>query len=334
MGDLNLCVIRGDGVGAEVIPAAVRVLKRVLPSLNTIDADAGWNCFTRTGSALPDETVNRITECGAALFGATSSPSKKVAGYSSPIIGMRKRFDLYANLRPVLSLPSYNTTIQDALVNLLLVRENTQGLYAQREYMRGDEAIAERVITAAASARVGKIALQLAQSRQKILAIVHKANILPLTDGTFRDAIRAEARNFPAVEIRELLIDTAALQIATKPQSFDVIVTTNLFGDILSDLASMHCGGMGVAPSLNMGASVAIAEPVHGSAPDIAGRGIANPCGAILSAALLCRHHWNLRDAADLIERACFAALASIRTVDLGGAASTEQMTEAVLAHC
>ena len=334
MGDLKLCVIRGDGVGGEVIPAAVRVLKRVLPGLNTIDADAGWNCFTRTGSALPDETVNRITECGAALFGATSSPSKKVAGYSSPIIGMRKRFDLYANLRPVLSLPSRNTTIQDAFVNLLLVRENTQGLYAQREYMRGDEAIAERVITAAASARVGKIALQLAQSRQKILTIVHKANILPLTDGTFRDAIRVEASNFPAVEIRELLVDTAALQIATKPQSFDVIVTTNLFGDILSDLASMHCGGMGVAPSLNIGASVAIAEPVHGSAPDIAGRGIANPCGAILSTALLCRHHWNLHDAADLIERACFAALASIRTVDLGGAASTEQMTEAVLAHC
>ncbi len=153
---------------------------------------------------------------------------------------------------------------------------------SQREYMRGDEAIAERVITKAASERIGQIALAQANARRKQLTIVHKANILPLTDGAFRDAVRGVAANFPEVKISEMLVDTAAMHLASKPEQFDVIVTTNLFGDILSDLTSVWGGGMGVAPSLNIGANVAIAEPVHGSAPDIAGKGIANPSGSII----------------------------------------------------
>ena len=332
-----LCVIPGDGVGREVIPCAVEVLRRMLPDLRTIEADAGWDCFQRTGNALPDDTKTKISECTAALFGAVSSPSKKVEGYRSPIIQMRQHFDLYANLRPtkglILEDGRRRTDDGKQLVDLLIVRENTQGLYVQREYQRGEEAVAERVITKAASERIGKIALELCNVRpRKQLTIVHKANILPLTDGTFRDAVRSVATPYPNIKINEVLVDTAAMLLASKPEQFDVIVTTNLFGDILSDLTSVWGGGMGVAPSLNIGTHVAIAEPVHGSAPDIAGKGIANPCGSILAAALLLRYHWHMPEQADRVESAVYRAIeAGIRTPDLGGSATTQQMNQAVL---
>ena len=340
-----LCVIPGDGVGQEVIPCAVEVLQRLLPNLRTVEADAGWACFQRTGNALPDDTKTKISDCTAALFGAVSSPSKKVEGYRSPIIQMRQHFDLYANLRPTKGLATTDhrppTTHASAVVggrssllDLLIVRENTQGLYVQREYQRGDESVAERVITKAASARIGKIALELCNARaRKQLTIVHKANILPLTDGTFRDAVRGEAQAFPDIAINEVLVDTAAMLLASKPEQFDVVVTTNLFGDILSDLASVWGGGMGVAPSLNIGTNVAIAEPVHGSAPDIAGKGIANPSGSILAAALLLRYHWQRPDLAERVESAVYQAIESgTRTPDLGGSATTNEMKAAILA--
>ncbi len=342
-----LCVIPGDGVGQEVIPCAVEVLQRLLPDLRTVEADAGWACFQRTGNALPDDTKAKISDCTAALFGAVSSPSKKVEGYRSPIIQMRQHFDLYANLRPTKGLLTEDgrrkteennrssVSRPPSSVDLLIVRENTQGLYVQREYQRGDEAVAERVITKAASARIGKIALELCNARsRKQLTIVHKANILPLTDGTFRDAVRGEAQAFPDVKINEVLVDTAAMLLASKPEQFDVVVTTNLFGDILSDLASVWGGGMGVAPSLNIGTNVAIAEPVHGSAPDIAGKGIANPSGSILAAALLLRYHWQRPDLAERVESAVYQAIESgTRTPDLGGNATTSEMKAAILAR-
>ncbi len=335
-----LCIIPGDGVGREVIPCAVAVLQHVLPDLHTVQADAGWDCFQRTGNALPDQTKAKISDCTAAIFGAVSSPSKKVDGYRSPIIQMRQHFDLYANLRPTRGLVMTDhqppTTVvgrTSSIVDLLIVRENTQGLYVQREYQRGDESVAERVITKAASERIGKIAFALCNARaRKQLTIVHKANILPLTDGTFRDAIRGVAEPYPDVKINEVLVDTAAMLLASKPEQFDVIVTTNLFGDILSDLVSVWGGGMGVAPSLNIGTNVAIAEPVHGSAPDIAGKGIANPSGSILAAALLLRYHWHKPDLAERVEKAVYRAIeGGIRTPDLGGTASTQDMTNAVL---
>jgi homoisocitrate dehydrogenase len=333
----RLCVIPGDGVGREVIPCAVDVLKHIIPGLQIIDADAGWDCFRRTGRALPDETKARIAECGAALFGAVSSPSKKVEGYRSPIIEMRQHFALYANLRPTRGIrleDESGTERRTSKVDLLIVRENTQGLYAGRERMQGDEAIAERVITRAASERIGRVALEMARARRKQLTIVHKANILPVTDGLFRDAVRAAAPDFPEVAIDEALVDTAAMLLASRPEQFDVIVTTNLFGDILSDVASVWGGGMGVAPALNLGPAVAIAEPVHGSAPDIAGTGVANPAGAILSTALLLRHHWREPALADRVERAVYGALESgVRTPDLGGRATTGQMITTIRAN-
>ena len=324
---MKLCVIPGDGVGQEVIPAAVAVIRHLLPDLQTTSAEAGWDCFQRRGNALPDDTKAAIRDCGAAIFGAVSSPSRKVEGYRSPIVQMRREFDLYANLRPTLGLGSTNTPI-----DLLIVRENTQGLYIQREYMRDDEAVAERVITAAASERIGRIAFEMAARRRKQLTIVHKANILPLTDGLFRDSVRRAGADFPDVQVSEMLVDPAAMHLAGKPAQFDVIVTTNLFGDILSDVAAVWGGGMGVAPALNIGADVAIAEPVHGSAPDIAGKGVANPAGSLLAAALLMRHHWKCEAEAARLERAVYAAISSdVRTPDLGGSFTTQDVIDAVL---
>jgi homoisocitrate dehydrogenase len=335
MKPLNLCVIPGDGVGREVIPCAVEVLLRVAHEVNLVHADAGWDCFTRTGNALPDATINAIQSCGAALFGAVSSPSRKVEGYRSPIVQMRQRFDLYANLRPTRELNATDgiRRVNGAPIDLLIVRENTQGLYIGREYMRGDEAIAERVITKPASVRIARVAFELANKRpRKQLTIVHKANILPVTDGIFRDAARSVGADFPDVKINELLVDTAAMLLASRPQQFDVVVTTNLFGDILSDIASVWGGGMGVAPALNIGQSVAIAEPVHGSAPDIVGKSIANPTGAILSVGLLLRYHWHMPEEADRVESAVYAAIEQgIRTADLGGQASTRELADKIL---
>jgi homoisocitrate dehydrogenase len=329
---MKLCVIPGDGVGQEVVPATAAIVQSLVPGLALVEADAGWACFQRTGNALPDDTKAAIRDCGAALFGAVSSPSKRVEGYKSPIVQMRRDFDLYANLRPTRGLAMAGGP--QPTVDLLIVRENTQGLYVQREYMRGDEAIAERVITAAASDRIGRKALEMAMARDKRLTIVHKANILPLTDGLFRDSVRHAAQHFPTVVISELLVDTAAMHLAGHPAQFDVVVTTNLFGDVLSDIAAVWGGGMGVAPSLNVGPQVAVAEPVHGSAPDIAGKGVANPSGALLAAALLMRHHWGMADAASRLESAVYAVLAAgVRTPDLGGSAGTARVLSEVRAR-
>ncbi len=309
----KLCVIEGDGIGHEVIPAAVRVLQAVVPGLETIPAEAGWDCFLRRGVSVPDETLATINACGSALFGAVSSPSRKVEGYRSAILTMRQALDLYANLRPVRSLPRVSPR---AGIDLLVFRENTEGLYSGRERLEdgGTTAIAERVITQRASLRLAERVLTLTRSAgRKRLTIVHKANVLPLTDGLFRDTVRQAAERCRqegfAIEVDELLVDIAALKMISEPERFDVVITTNLFGDILSDEASYWMGGMGLAPSLNWGEGVALAEPVHGSAPDIAGKGVANPIAAMLSAALLARYAWNMPDAAVRIETAVNSVL-------------------------
>jgi homoisocitrate dehydrogenase len=325
----TLCVIPGDGIGQEVIPAALEVLRAVLPDLQTIHADAGWDCFQRTGSSVPVETLQAVRDCGAALFGAVSSPARKVPGYRSTILTMRQELDLYANLRPVRSLPVISPRPD---VDMILFRENTEDLYAGREHMENDDtAVAERVITRRASRRLAERALDLSQQlgRRK-MTIVHKANILPLTDGLFRDTVREAARQSAEagfeMQIDELLVDVAALKIASQPQDFDVIITTNLFGDILSDEASHWIGGLGFAPSLNWGDQVAVAEPVHGSAPDIAGRGLANPIAAILSAALLLRCVWMLPAEANAMEQAVEKCLLSTPT-----SAGTQEILKSVL---
>ncbi len=303
---LQLCWIPGDGIGPEVTEVAIGCLRRVLPQVRVVRADAGWEVFRRTGESVPATTIEMLQRCRAGLFGAVSSPSEKVAGYRSAILRLRQTLQLFANIRPVDGRWGVRGR-ED--VHLIIVRENTEDLYVQRERQDGDTAIAERQITRAASYRIGRAAAEIArQNGLPRITIVHKANILPLTDGLFRDSVRAAvadqaAESGFAFEIEEMLVDIAALRLVESPERFQTIVTTNVFGDILSDLAAFWCGGMQRAPSLNWGDEVALAEPVHGSAPDIAGRGLADPTAAILSLALLCRVHWRLPEAAAELEQ-------------------------------
>jgi homoisocitrate dehydrogenase len=326
---ITVCLIPGDGVGKEVIPAAACVLDVLDLGLVFARAEAGWECFQRHGDALPDATKAAILAADATLFGATSSPSTKVSGYSSPVLTMRRTFDLYANLRPIVSLPG-----GPAGIDLLIVRENTEGMYSGRERREsGSVAITERVITAYASERIARYAFEAARKRpRQHVTIVHKANVLKETDGLFRECCLEVAAGFPDVTYDELLVDACAMWLVKDPRLFDVIVTTNLFGDILSDEAAGLIGGLGVAPSANVGATkVAYFEPVHGSAPDIAGKGIANPIGAILSAAMLL-DHVGLSDAARRIEAAVRRTLSDgILTRDLGGETGTDDMTAAII---
>jgi homoisocitrate dehydrogenase len=275
-----ITVIPGDGIGQEVIPAAVCVLETLNLPLVFSQAEAGFGAFERTGNALPAETLRLCENSAAILFGATQSPMSKVEGYQSPILTLRRHFDLFANLRPAIS----------ENIDLLIVRENTEGLYSRRERVEDADqtAVAERVITARASARIARVACELALKRRGRLTIVHKANVLKETCGLFRRIAFEVAAEYPVLTVEEVLVDTAAMLLAQNPSRFDVIVTTNLFGDILSDLAAGLTGGLGIAPSANIGGErPALFEPVHGSAPDIAGKGVADPRAAILSAAML-----------------------------------------------
>lgn len=272
--------INGDGIGKEVIPTARQVLESLGLPMEFLEAEAGFGTFEKTGNALPPETLALCQQSDAVLFGATSSPMTKAPGYQSPILTLRRHFDLFANLRPAVS----------ENIDMLIVRENTEGLYSRRERVEdnGQTAIAERVITARASERIVRMACQQAMQRRRQLTIVHKANVLSETCGLFRRVAFEVVEEFPDLTVNELLVDTAAMKLVQSPQNFDVIVTTNLFGDILSDLAAGLTGGLGIAPSANVGVGrPAVFEPVHGSAPDIAGKSIADPRAAILSSAMM-----------------------------------------------
>ncbi|TFG72089.1 MAG: isocitrate/isopropylmalate dehydrogenase family protein [Anaerolineales bacterium] len=322
----QLCVIEGDGIGHEVIPAAVEVLAATGFVFDVNPASAGWDTFTRHGTALPDQTLDMARDSDAVLFGAVSSPSHKVAGYTSPIVEMRRRLNLFANLRPTHSWPIQNSRPG---IDLLIVRENSEGLYVRRESSDGKTAVAERIITQAASERIAHVAFRWAQQRQRHLTIVHKANVLPETCGLFRLTALGVAGSYPDVTVDEMLVDAMALRLVTNPERFDVIVTTNLFGDILSDEAAGLVGGLGLAPSANVGIglSPALFEPVHGSAPDIAGKGLANPIAAFLAVAMLLDHNAEperaglVRDAVTKIMRN------GPHSPDLGGTATTQQIT-------
>ncbi len=330
-----VALIPGDGVGREVVPAAAEVLAATGVPLRFVELDAGWETFQRAGTALPEATVEALRACNAALFGAVSSPSHRVPGYRSPIVEMRRRFDLYANLRPARSVPIVGCRGEAPpcpYVDILIVRENTEGLYAGRERVEndGDTAITERVITRRASARIARVALEHALARRRHLTVVHKANILRESDGLFREAVLAEAADYPDVRVDEGLVDSVAYRLVREPESFDVIVAPNLYGDILSDLVAALVGGLGIVPSGNVGDNFAVFEPVHGSAPDIAGRGIANPIAAIRAAAMLLAYLGE-HAAAQAVDNAVDAVLRDGPwTPDLGGRATTAEVTRAV----
>ena len=328
----TLCVIAGDGIGLEVVPVAVDALRRMLPGLRTCEAEAGWGCFERMGTSVPQATLDLMKDCGAGIFGAVSSPSHAVAGYRSAILTLRQALALNCNLRPVRSWPVISPQPN---IDMLILRENSEGLYVGRERMDGEgRALAERQITRLASEQLAQRTAEVAALRNaRRITLVHKANVLPLTCGLFRDCARQVlAQAGWDARVDERLVDVAALQLVASPEQFDLIATTNLFGDILSDLACHWSGGLGTAPSLNWGDGIALAEPVHGSAPDIAGTGRANPLAALLSAALLLRYHWQLPALADKLEAAVSDFLKDAGTVDFADR-TTRTIADGVLAR-
>lgn len=326
----TICLVPGDGIGLEVIPAAVELLDATGLPLTYTHAEAGWATFERLGTALPEATLEAVRAADATLFGAVSSPLSPVEGYKSPIVGMRRALGLYANLRPVTSQPLASSRPG---IDMLIVRENSEGLYAGIERRDDDHAVTERHISRAGSERIVRLAFQRARARRGLVTVVHKANVMRATCGLFREVAFDVAKEYSDVQVEEMLVDAAAMRLITSPERFDVIVTTNLFGDILSDEAAALVGGLGLAPSGNVGVEQAIYEPVHGSAPDIAGQGIANPLAAMNAAAMLTAHLGHT-DVARRMKAAVRATLISgPLTPDLGGNATTAAVTTKVIAH-
>jgi homoisocitrate dehydrogenase len=334
---MRVCVIPGDGIGVEVLAVAVRALQILRPGVELRFAEAGWDAFQRHGVALPVTTLAAARAADAILFGAVASPSHPVPGYRSPIVQLRRELDLYANIRPTqIRRQPLDGVAQHSFV---VVRENTEGLYAGRERIEDDgaTAIAERVITRRASARISRAACDRARQRATTLGrrgrltIVHKANVLRVSDGLFRETALSVAAEYPELEVEELLVDVAAMRVAETPTRFDVIVTTNLFGDILSDIACIHGGGLGMAASANLGDEHGLFEPVHGAAPDIVGRGIANPMAALESVAMLLEWRSCTGEAERLRSAMAAVLLDGPRTPDLGGDAGTTAVADAVI---
>lgn len=320
-------MIEGDGIGAEVVPQAVRVLKLVAPEIDLIPAEMGLASKRRTGNYLPDATMSAIRDSDACLFGAITSPDGDPA-YRSPILRLRCELDLYANVRPAKRIvPDIGMVDLD----LTLVRENSEGMYTGMEEEKEGAVVLERKISEKGCSRICRHAFDLCES-EKIARItcVHKANVLRKSDGMFRRIFYQEAAG-RRTEAQDMLVDAAAAALITKPKEFGCIVTLNLYGDILSDEAAALVGGLGMAPSGNIGDRYAVFEPCHGSAPDIAGRGIANPIAAILSASMSLKY-LGMKDAAKLIEDGVEEALRSgVRTPDIGGNHSTWQFGDKLL---
>ena len=335
----TICLVPGDGIGREVIPAACAALEATGLPCRFVEAEAGWDCFQRHGTALPPATVEAVRGADATLLGAVGSPSQRVAGYRSPVVELRQALDLYACVRPVQTVP---LPMERPGIDMVIIRENSEGLYAGREERieggDGPVAIAQRVISRTGSRRIAAFALAYARRHgRRRVTIVHKANVLRETCGLFRETalevFAQEEPGAPPIVVDELLVDTAAYHMVRSPERFDVVVTTNLFGDILSDAASAWGGGLGLAASANIGPATAIFEPVHGSAPDIAGRGIANPLAAIGAAALLLDYLGEPLRAAILRSAVDDTLRGGVHTPDLGGTAMTADVLTSVLQH-
>ncbi|KAI6712497.1 hypothetical protein JHW43_004980 [Diplocarpon mali] len=348
---LRIGLIPGDGIGREVIPAGRRILEALPPSLKLkfefVDLEAGFETFEKYGAALPEKTVEILkSECDGALFGAVSSPSKAVKGYSSPIVALRKRLDLYANVRPVKSLMTARNPI-----DMVIVRENTEDLYVKEERTYeaedGSGKVAEAIkrISERASSWIASMAGEIAQRRQKLresgvasihkaplVTITHKSNVLSQTDGLFRSTAREALAKFPRVGVEEQIVDSMVYKLFRQPETYDVIVAPNLYGDILSDGAAALVGSLGLVPSANVGEGFAIGEPCHGSAPDIMGQNIANPIATLRSVALMLEF-LNEDTAAAKIYAAVDANLeeGKFLSPDLGGKALTTDVVDDIL---
>ena len=334
MGTKRIVVIPGDGIGPEITQVALSVLEALDCGLGFEMALAGLAAQEAGRGLMPGETIDLIGELGVALKGPLTTPIGR--GFTSLNVDLRRRFDLYANLRPAQSYPGTSSCFKN--VDILTVRENTEGLYAgvgDKLMEDGERAESVAVITKKGSNRVLRFAYELACRRKRHrIAVVHKANILKATSGLFLDCSREIRQDYPEIETRELIVDNACMQLVLDPDQFDIIVTTNLFGDIISDICAGLIGGLGMAPGANIGDEAAIFEAVHGSAPDIAGQGIANPAALILAAAMML-DHLDLDDEATRVRSAVRAAIESHDrcTPDLGGSGSTQEFAQAIIDH-
>jgi methanogen homoisocitrate dehydrogenase len=319
---MKIAVLPGDGIGKEVVPVAVDVLLAMLPEAEYVHVDVGHERFAREGKAMTDEDIETIKNCDCILFGAITSPPKKC--YRSVILTLRQALDMYANVRPFKSC-----SISPYKVDFTIYRENCEDLYCGMEDVSDDQVLSTRKITRHASERIAQKACK--HPNLKMLTIVHKANVLRSCE-LFR-AVCIDVAKKAGVPYEEMLVDAMAYNLIRNPSRFDVIVTTNLFGDILSDEAAALIGGLGLSPSANIGDRYALFEPVHGSAPDIAGKGIANPIAAVLSAKMLLEWSGH-RAKAELVQRAVDRTIANgILTPDMGGKFKTADVGLSILKH-
>ena len=325
----TVTLIPGDGIGPEVTEAVVRILAEAGVSIEWERYEAGVTAFERTGRALPPELIESIRRTAVALKGPVTTPIGE--GFTSVNVGLRKTLDLYANLRPVWNLPGVPARFEQ--VDLVIVRENTEDLYAGLEHEVVPGVVESlKIITERASTRIARFAFAHARAhgRKKVTAI-HKANIMKLGDGLFLESVRGVAREYPDIAYDEKIVDAACMHLVMNPAQFDVLVMPNLYGDIVSDLCAGLVGGLGVVGSANIGTDAAVFEAVHGSAPDIAGRNVANPTALVLAAVLMLKHVEETA-AADRIVGALRKVLAgrNVRTRDMGGTASTSEFADAI----
>lgn len=325
----KIAVITGDGIGPEITEATMLALDSVGLDFEFVKVAAGLNAWEKLGNQLPQETVDTIKASDACLKGPTQTPPGP-GSFKSATVTLRQILDLYANVRPFKNHPGVPSVHRG--VDMIIVRENTEGLYKGIEYTVGDSALGIRVITRRGSERIAKFAFELARrEKRKKVTVVHKANVLKETCGLFRNVVAEVAKGYPDILFDEMHVDAAAMRIAMKPQDIDVIVTTNLFGDVLSDETAGIVGGLGIAPSANVGDSFAFFEAIHGSAPKHAGKWDANPVAIMLSASMMLKYLGEV-NAGSRFESAIDTVLAEGITVtrDLGGNAGTMDFAKAV----
>ncbi|MDL2246065.1 NAD-dependent isocitrate dehydrogenase [Methanobrevibacter sp. OttesenSCG-928-K11] len=322
---VKIAVIPGDGIGKEVVSATIDVLDTLNLNFEYEYGEAGDECKEKTGEALPKETLEIAKNSDACLFGAAGETAADV------IVRLRQEMKLFANLRPIKSYPNTNALFDN--LDFMIVRENTEGLYiADSEEYTDEGAIAKRIITREAEEKIINYAFDYAKNNGKSKVTgVHKANVLKKTDGLFKKIFYEIAEKYPSIDTEDFYVDATAMYLITRPQEFEVIVTTNLFGDILSDEGAGLVGGLGLIPSANIGENGALFEPVHGSAPDIAGKGIANPTAMLLSAEMMLRYLGE-NEKADKLDKAIITVLSegTYLTGDLGGSSTTKEMAEAI----
>ncbi len=327
----TITLIPGDGIGPEVSGAVVRIVEAAGVQVEWETHYAGAQALAKFGETLPAELLESVRRNKVALKGPITTPVGK--GFTSVNVGLRKTLDLYANLRPVRALPNVQCRYPE--LDLVVVRENTEDLYSGIEHVVVPGVVESiKIITEKASTRVSKFAFEFArrEGRKKVTA-VHKANIMKLSDGLFLDCFRNVSKDYPEIEADDKIVDNACMQLVMRPEQFDIMLLENLYGDIVSDLCAGLIGGLGLVPGANIGEQGAVFEAVHGSAPDIAGQGIANPTALLLSALLMLRHLGE-REAADRIEKALLTVFTegAVRTRDIGGTAGTSEFTDAIIA--